>query len=74
MPHHSVMTSSLLIKNMKIDKFGDFSSVDYNSKRHKFREVISLIIIIVSPGTQRVPPADTKCHPAAERKQANRAC
>ena len=26
MTHHSDMTSSLRIKNFKIDKFGDFSS------------------------------------------------
>ena len=43
--HHSVMTSSLLIKNFKIDKFGDFSSdIDYNSRTDIFRDDISLII------------------------------
>ena len=26
------------------------------------------------PGDRREPPADTKCPPAAERKQAKRAC
>ena len=45
MTHHFVMTSSLLIKILKIDKFGDFSSdIDYNSRTDLFREVISLII------------------------------
>ena len=33
MTHHSVMTSSLLIKILKIDKFGDFSSdIDFKTK------------------------------------------
>ena len=45
MTHHFVMTSSLRIKNFKIDKFGDFSSeIDFNTKMDLFREVISLII------------------------------
>ena len=33
MTHHSVMPSSLRIKILNIDKFGDFSrDIDYNSK------------------------------------------
>ena len=45
MTHHSVMTSSLHIKNFKIDKFGDFScDIDYNSKTGVFRDAFSLII------------------------------
>ena len=45
MTHHFVMTSSLRIKNFKIDKFGDFSSnIDYNSRTDIFRDAISLII------------------------------
>ena len=45
MTHHFVMTSSLLIKILKIDKFGDFSSnIDYNSRTDIFRDAISLII------------------------------
>ena len=45
MTHHFVMTSSLLIKILKIDKFGDFSSnIDYNNKTDVFIDVISLII------------------------------
>ena len=43
--HHFVMTSSLLIKILKIDKFGDFScDIDYNSRKYVFRDAISLII------------------------------
>ena len=69
MTHHIVMTSSLRIKNFKIDKFGDFSSeIGFNTKMDIFRDVISLI------GDRREPPADTKCPPAAQRKQAKRAC
>ena len=45
MSHHSVMTSSLCIKNWKIDKFCDFSGdIDYNSKTYVFRDVVHLII------------------------------
>ena len=45
MTHHSVMTSSLRIKILKIDKFGDFSSdIDFNTKMDIFKDVISLII------------------------------
>ena len=43
--HHCVMTSSLCIKNFKIDKFGDFSSeIDFNIKMDLFRDDISFII------------------------------
>ena len=39
--HYSIMTSSLPIQNLKIDKVGDFSSdIDYNSKTNVFRDVI----------------------------------
>ena len=39
------MTSSLLIKNLKFDKFGDFSSdIDFKTKMDIFRDDISLII------------------------------
>ena len=45
MTHHSVMMSSLHIKNLKIGKFGDFScDIDYNLRIDVFRDVISLII------------------------------
>ena len=44
--HHSVMTSSIRIKNfLKIKKFNDFScNIDYNSRVDVFRDVISNII------------------------------
>ena len=52
MTHHSVKTSSLLIKNFKIDKFCIFSSeIDFKSKMDIFRDDISLII--------------KQCHPQA---------
>ena len=45
MTHHFVMTSSLLIKILKIDKFGEFScDIDYNSRTDVFRDVFSIII------------------------------
>ena len=45
MTHHFVMTSSLLIKVLIIDKFGDFScDIDYNSRTGVFRDIISYII------------------------------
>ena len=45
MIHHFVMTSSLLIKILKIDKFGDFSSdIDFKTKMDIFGDDISLII------------------------------
>ena len=40
MTHHFVMTSSLLIKILQIDKFGDFSS-DIDFKRLTYLENIS---------------------------------
>ena len=50
MTHHFAMTSSLLIKILKIDKFGDFScDIDYNSRIDVFRDVISLIINQCNP-------------------------
>ena len=45
MAHHSIMTSSLLIKNLKTEKFGDFScNLDYNSRTQVFSDAIHLII------------------------------
>ena len=45
MTQHFVMTSSLRINILKIDKFGDFScDIDYNSRTGVFMDVISLII------------------------------
>ena len=43
--HHSVMTSSLHIKNFKINKIGDFlSDIDFNTTMDIFIDAISLII------------------------------
>ena len=45
MTHHFAMTSSLLIKILKIDKFGVFSSdIDFKTKMDIFRDDICLII------------------------------
>ena len=45
MTHHSAMTSSLLIKILKIDKFGVFSSdIDFKTKMDIFRYYISRLI------------------------------
>ena len=45
MTHHSVMTSSLLIKILKIDKYGALScDIDNNIRRDVFRDVTSYII------------------------------
>ena len=68
MTHHFVMTSSLRIKILKIDEFGDFScDIDYNSSTDIFRDVLSLIINQYYP-SQRAPLADTKCPHAAPRR------
>ena len=45
MTHHFAMTSSLLIKILKIDKFGVFSSdIDLKTKMDIFRDAISRLI------------------------------
>ena len=45
MTHHFVMTSSLLIKILQIDKFGVFSSdIDFKTKMDIFRDDISCLI------------------------------
>ena len=77
MTHHSVMTSSLRIKILKIDKFCDFScNIDYNSRTDVFRDVISLIINQCGPrrpngtsGGNKVPASR-----AAQASEAKRAC
>ena len=75
MTHHSVVTSSLRIKILKIDKFVDFSSeidINYNiTNTDIFSDVISLIINQCDPGDRRDPLADTKCPPAPQYEQAN---
>ena len=73
--HHSVMTSSLRIKIFKIDKFGDFScNIDYNCRTDLFRDIISLLINQCDPRRPKGASGGTKCPPAAQRKQAKRAC
>ena len=70
---HFVMTSSLRIKILKIDKFDYFSSdIDHNSRTDIFRDVISLIINQCDP--RRPKGASALCPTAAQRKQAKRAC
>ena len=76
MTHHFVMTSSLLIKILKIDNFDDFSSdIDFNSKIKIFRDVIFLII---NQCDSRLPKGASGGHKVsacrAQRKQAKRAC
>ena len=45
MTHHFAMTSSLLIKILKIDKFGVFSSdIDFKTKMDIFKDDISRLI------------------------------
>ena len=45
MTHHFAMMLSLLIKILKIDKFGVFSSdIDFKTKMDIFRDDISLLI------------------------------
>ena len=74
MTHHFAMTSSLLIKILKIDKFGVFSSdIDLKLRWTYLGDDITLIIML-PPGDRRAPQADTKCPPAAQRKHAKRAC
>ena len=50
MTRHSVITSSLRIKILKIDKFGYFSgNIDYNSRTDVFGDAISHIINQCNP-------------------------
>ena len=75
MAHHSVMTSSLRIINFKINKFDYFSSDIILTVRQTYLGMLPpLLLINVSPAAQRAPMADTKCPPAAQRKQAKYAC
>ena len=73
MTHHFVMTSSLLIKNFKIDKFGDFSSdIDFHTKTNIFRNVISLIINQCDPRRPKGASGEHKVS-ASRAAQANEA-
>ena len=63
--HHSVMTSSLRIKILKIDKFGYFScDSDYNSRTDVFRDFISVIINQSNP---RLPQSVRQPRSASKR-------
>ena len=73
MTHHFVMTSSLLIKILKIDKFGDFScDIDYKSRTDVFRDVISLIINQCDPRRPKGASGGHKVS-ASRAAQANEA-
>ena len=68
MTHHFVMTSSLLIKILKINKFGDFScDIDYNSWTDVFRDVISLIFNQCNP---RLPKGASGGHKVSTSKRS----
>ena len=68
--HHFVMTSSLRIKNFKIDKFGDFSSdIDYHSRTNIFRDAISLIINQCDP---RRPKGASGGHSVRQPRSASK--
>ena len=74
MTHHFVMTSSLLNKILKIDKFCDFScDIDYNSRTDVFRDVISVIINQCDP---RRPKGASVGHKVSDSRaaQASEAC
>ena len=65
MTHHFAMTSSLLIKILKIDKFGVFSSdIDFKTKMDIFRDDISLTInqchLQATEGSVRQPRSASK--------------
>ena len=70
MAYHSVMTSSLRIKVLKIDKFGAFScDTDYNSRNDVFRDVISYTINHWRP---KGASGEYKVSASRARKQAKR--
>ena len=75
MTHHFVMTSSLRIKNFKIDKFGDFSNeIDFNTKMDIFRDV-SLIIKQCEPRRPKGASGGHKVSASrAAQASAKRAC
>ena len=75
MTHHFVITSSLRIKFLKIDKFGVFSSdIDFKTKMDIFRDDISRLINQCHLQATEGSFLRTQCPPAAQRKQAKRAC
>ena len=71
MNHHFVITSSIRIKILQIDKFGDFScDIDYNCRTDVFRDVITPIINQCDPRRPRCSSGRHKVLPAAQCKQA----
>ena len=66
----------ITLNKFKNDKFGDFSCViDYIALGQTYLEMLYLLELIkMTPGARRAAPADTKCSPAPQRKQAKRAC
>ena len=72
MTHHSVMTSSLRIKILKIDKFSNFScDIDY-SRTEVFRDDISVIINQCEPRRPKGAASGHKVS-ASRAAQANEA-
>ena len=72
MTHHYVVSSSLRIKIVNIDKFGDFScDFDHNSRTDVFRDPFYLRINQCDL-RRRAPPVE--CPLAAQHKQPKRAC
>ena len=69
-----IVTSSLRIKILKIDKFADFScDIVYNS----WTDVIRYVISFINDQCVPRPPQGAlggKCPLAAQRKQSKRAC
>ena len=75
MTHHSVNTSSLLIKFLKIVNLANFRAISIITVGQTYFEMLFPISLInVTPGAQSATLANTKCPPAAQRKQAKRAC
>ena len=73
MTNHFVMTSSLLIEILKIDKFVDFSSdIDYHSRTDVFGDVNHLIINQCDPRRPKGAPGGHKVS-ASRAAQASEA-
>ena len=69
MAHHFIMTSSLLIKILKINKFGDSScDIDFN-RTDVFRDVISFIIDQCNP---RCPKGTSGVHSVRQPRSASK--
>ena len=70
MTYHSVITSSLHIKILKIDKFGDFScDIDYNSRTGVFRDAIPLVVNQYDP---RRPQGAFRGHSVLQPRNASK--